>query len=74
MDVYCCCSMYILNKKEMNQMDIKEKTVRKVTREVTRQNNVRAIYNVMKNLNVSFDVAMDILGFTKNEKIILKEY
>ena len=31
-------------------------------------------YNVMKNLNVSFDVAMDILGFTKNEKIILKEY
>ena len=56
------------------EMDIKEKTVRKVTREVTRQNNVRAIYNVMKNLNVSFDVAMDILGFTKNEKIILKEY
>ena len=32
------------------------------------------IYNIMKNLNVSFDVAMDILGFTKNEKIILKEY
>ena len=31
-------------------------------------------YNVMKNLNVSFDVAIDILGFTKNEKIILKEY
>ena len=29
---------------------------------------------VTKNLNVSFDVAMDILGFTKNEKIILKEY
>ena len=56
------------------EMDIKEKTVRKVTREVTRQNNVRAIYNVMKNLNVSFDVAIDILGFTKNEKIILKEY
>ena len=56
------------------EMDIKEKTVRKVTREVTRQNNVRGIYNVMKNLNVSFDVAMDILGFTKNEKIILKEY
>ena len=27
-------------------------------------------YNVMKNLNVSFDVAIDILGFTKNEKII----
>ena len=45
-----------------------------MTREVTRQNNVRGIYNVMKNLNVSFDVAMDILGFTKNEKIILKEY
>lgn len=56
------------------EMDIKEKTVRKVTREVTRQNNVRAIYNIMKNLNVSFDVAIDILGFTKNEKIILKEY
>ena len=56
------------------EMDIKEKTVRKVTREVTRQNNVRAIYNVMKNLNVSFDVAIDILDFTKNEKIILKEY
>ena len=56
------------------EMDIKEKTVRKVTREVTRQNNVRAIYNVMKNLIVSFDVAIDILGFTKNEKIILKEY
>ena len=35
---------------------------------------MRAIYNVMKNLNVSFDVAIDILGFTKNEKIILKEY
>ena len=52
-------------------MDIKEKTVRKVTREVTRQNNVRAIYNIMKNLNVSFEVAIDILGFTKNEKIIL---
>jgi len=51
------------------EMDIKEKTVRKVTREVTRQNNVRAIYNIMKNLNVSFDVAIDILGFTKNEKI-----
>ena len=32
------------------------------------------IYNVMKNLNVSFDVAIDILGFTKNEKILLKEY
>ena len=56
------------------EMDIKEKTVRKVTREVTRQNNVRAIYNIMKNLNVSFDVAIDILDFTKNEKIILKEY
>lgn len=55
-------------------MDIKEKTVRKVTREVTRQNNVRAIYNIMKNLNVSFEVAIDILDFTKNEKIILKEY
>ena len=41
------------------EMDIKEKTVRKVTREVTRQNNVRAIYNI---------------DFTKNEKIILKEY
>ena len=56
------------------EMDIKEKTVRKVTREVTRQNNVRAIYNIMKNLNVSFDVEIDILDFTKNEKIILKEY
>ena len=56
------------------EMDIKEKTIRKVTREVTRQNNVRAIYNIMKNLNVSFDVAIDILDFTKNEKIILKEY
>ncbi len=53
------------------EMDIKEKTVRK-TREVTRQNNVRAIYNVMKNLNVSFDVAMDILGFTKNRKNYFK--
>ena len=28
----------------------------------------------VQNLNVSFDVAIDILDFTKNEKIILKEY
>ena len=55
-------------------MVLKEKTVRKVSCEVTSQNDIRAIYNIMKNLNVSFDVAIDILGFTKNEKIILKEY
>ena len=28
----------------------------------------------MKNLNVSFEVAIDILGFTKNEKIINEIY
>ena len=56
------------------EMDVEEKITRKVTREVTRQNNIRAIYSVMKNLNVSFDVAMNILGFTKSERIYLEEY
>lgn len=56
------------------EMDTKEKIVRKVTREVRRENNIRHIYNVMKNMNVSLEVAMDILGFTKGEKSILKEY
>lgn len=56
------------------EMDVKEKTVRKVTREVTRQNNISAAYSVMKNLNVSLDVAMDILGIHKRERIYLEEY
>lgn len=56
------------------EMDTKEMVVRKVTREVTRKNNIRYIYNVMKNMNVSLEVAMDILGFTKGERSNLKEY
>lgn len=56
------------------EMDVKEKTVRKVTREVTRQNNISAVYSVMKNLNVSLDVAMDILGIPKSKRLYLEEY
>ena len=56
------------------EMDVKEKTVRKVTREVTRQNNISAVYSVMKNLNVSLDEAMDILGIPKSKRLYLEEY
>ena len=45
-----------------------------MTREVTRQNNISAVYSVMKNLNVSLDVAMDILGIPKSKRLYLEEY
>lgn len=56
------------------EFDIKERTTIKVKKEVTRQNNVRAVYNLMKNLNISLDNAMDLLGIAKSEMYYLKKY
>ncbi|MDO5813990.1 MAG: hypothetical protein Q4Q31_12935 [Bacillota bacterium] len=56
------------------EIDIKERTAKKVTREVIRKNNIRAIYNVMKNINVSLEIAIDILDIPKSERIYLEEY
>lgn len=56
------------------EMDINEKAAKKVTKDVTRKNNKRAIYNVMKNINVSLEVAMDILDIPKSERQYLEDY
>lgn len=56
------------------EMDVREEKVKKITREITREYNIKAVYNVMKNLNVSVELAMKILDIPRYERNWLEAY